>query len=71
MNAREKICAVLASATFEHCQKVKAAGREQPAVPERHVFSQTKQQVLDFLHFRFTFFVVCNNEPSKTTLFHC
>ena len=38
MNAREKICAVLASATFEHCRKVKAAGREQPAVPERHVF---------------------------------
>ena len=29
-------------------------------------FSQTKQQALDFLHFRFTFLVVCNNEPKKT-----
>ena len=36
MSAREQICAVLASATFEHCRKVKAAGREQPGVPERH-----------------------------------
>ena len=70
MTAREQICAVLASATFEHCRRVKAAGREQPAVPERHVFP-TKQRALDFLHFRFTFLVVCNNEPSKTALFHC
>ena len=34
-------------------------------------FSQTKQQALDFLHFRFTFLMACNNEPSKTALFHC
>ena len=48
MNAREQICAVLASATFEHCQKVKAAGRERPAVPERHVFPKQSNRLSTF-----------------------
>ena len=57
MNAREQICAVLASANFRTLSKSQSSWLW-TACSRTARLSQTKQHALDFLHFRFTFLVV-------------